>query len=94
MDIIDYDILKLDEKLLIFVSVEEFPRENTKLSYKTIHNMIYPVSDGYCVSDKKGVGLAIRSTLEECVAFLNSELGLKYNLKADLDLDKVQEIKN
>jgi len=94
MNIIDYDIIKSDDRLLIFVSVEDFPREDTKLKYKTIHNMIYPVSGGYCVADKKGVGLAIRPTLEDCVTFLNSELGLKYNLKADLDLDKVQEIKN
>lgn len=87
MDIIDYDIIKLEKQTLIFVSIEESPRKGTKLSYKTIHNMIYPVTGGYCVTDKKGVGLAIRPTLEECSEFLNSELALKYNLKKELKLD-------
>lgn len=87
MDIIDYDIITLDRKTLIFVNVQESPRKGTKLSYKTLHNMIYTLGDGYCVTDKKGVGLAIRPTMLECQEFLNSELSLKYNLKKLIELD-------
>lgn len=86
MDIVDYDILKNKNKLLVFIRVEDHPTSSSILSYKSLNNIIYKLSVGYCVANKLGRPIAIRSDLKLCEEFLNQELAKKYNLIKELKL--------
>ena len=90
MDIVDYDIIKSGSKVLVFLKVIDYPNENGegKLSYKTLSNIIYEMSDGaYCVTDKKGVPLIIRDTMKLCEDFLREELVRTHDVKKMLVLE-------
>jgi len=87
MDIIDYDIIKSGNKILIFLKVEENPEPLGKLSYKTLGNIIYEISGGYCVTDRKGVPLTIRDDLELCTEFIREELSREHTVRKELVLD-------
>lgn len=89
MDIIDYDIIKSGSKVLVFLKVIDYPNEDGKgkLSYKTLSNIVYEMNDGYCVTDKKGVPLIIRDTLQLCEDFLREELESTHDVKKLLVLE-------
>lgn len=88
MDIVDYDVIKNDNKILIFLKVIDYPSKNGKLSYKTLGNIIYEMTDGsFCVTDKRGVPLVIRDTIQLCEDFLRKEFVKKHNVKKQLVLD-------
>lgn len=78
MNIIDYDVTVIENKTLIFLKVEQIVNEG-KLSYKTLNNIIYKLSDGYCVTDKKGSPITVRDTMDECEEFLNEEYANNFN---------------
>jgi hypothetical protein len=87
MDIVDYNLTYHGRKTLVFVKINEQNKSNGgKLSYKMLHNIIYKIANGYCITDRKGIPLIICSTLESCQDFLNSEYSLKYNKRKELDL--------
>lgn len=86
MDIIDYDIIINDNKILVFLKVEEYPNETGKLSYKSLNNIIYQLSDGYCVADRRGSPLTVRDSLELCAEFLNNEYSKHYTVARPLTL--------
>ena len=92
MDIIDYDIITSENKMLVFLKMEEFPHVDCKLSYKSLHNIIYKLSEGYCVTDKRGAPLTVRDDMKLCEEFLNEEYNRLYNVKKALkfDVDETQ----
>lgn len=87
MNIVDYDVVISGNKILVFVNVEEFPTTTSTISYKTLHNIIYKLSDGYCIADRRGTPLIIRNDLILCEEFLNSEYAKKYNVLKPVMLD-------
>lgn len=89
MDIVDYDIVKSDKKILVFIKIEDYPTTNqsNKLSYKSLNNVIYELSDGYCITDKRGVPLIIQKDLILCEKFLNEEYVKIYNVRKKLVLE-------
>ena len=87
MDIIDYDIITSDNRILVFLKVEEYPTNAGKLSYKSLTNIIYKLSDGYCVADRKGSPLTVRDNLELCSEFLNEEYSKQYTVIRPLTID-------
>lgn len=86
MDIIDYDIIKSDKKVLVFLKVIDYPSTSGRLTYRTLSNIIYEMNDGYCVTDKKGVPLIIRDTLKLCEEFLKDEFMKTHDVKKELVL--------
>lgn len=88
MDIVDYDIVKSDKKILVFIKIEDYPiNQSNKLSYKSLNNVIYELSDGYCVTDRKGVPLIIQKDLTLCEKFLNEEYVKTFNVRKKLVLE-------
>lgn len=64
-----------------------------KLSYKSLHNIIYEMTDGYCVTDRKGKPLVVRETVDECFEFLNEEYLKKFNVhKKIADVSFIDDI--
>ena len=80
MDIVDYDIIKNDNKTLIFLKIIDETETLGKLVYKTLNNVIYETSSGFCVTDKKGTPLIIRDDLNSCQDFLNEEFMKNFNV--------------
>lgn len=88
MDIVDYDIIKSDNKTLVFLKVIDYPNKNGKLSYKSLSNIIYEMSDGsFCVTDRKGAPLIIRDTIKLCEEFLREDFMKNHDVKKQLVLD-------
>jgi hypothetical protein len=87
MDIVDYSVITHGRKTLVFVKINERNKSNGgKLSYKMLHNIIYKISDGYCIADRRGAPQIICSTLESCQEFLNSEYSSNYNKLKKLNI--------
>jgi hypothetical protein len=86
MNIIDYDIIKNENKILIFLKVIEHPDEIGMLRYKTLNNIIYKISNGFCVTDRRGAPLVIRDSLEMCAEFLNEEYNRMFTVVKELVL--------
>jgi signal transduction histidine kinase len=91
MDIVDYDIIENEssksQKFLIFLKVVDSTNETAKLTYKTLNNIIYEVSDGFCITDRRGTPLVIRKDLEQCEEYLNEEYMKNHNVVKKLVLN-------
>lgn len=87
MDIIGYDIIKSKKLILVFLKIEERSANIGKLSYNSLNNIIYKLSNGYCVSDRRGRPLTVRENLKLCEEFLNEEYNKKFIVHQHLILD-------
>jgi hypothetical protein len=85
MNIVDYDVIKSDTKILIFIKIEECPNQY-KLRYKTLSNILYELSSGWCIADRRGKALAIRDDLISCQEFLNEKFSNEYEIEKKLIL--------
>ena len=95
MDIVDYDIIKNTSgktlEYLIFIKVVDETNGSAKLSYKSLNNMIYKVSDGFCITNRKGTPLVIKEDLKSCQEYLHEEHSKSYNVINPLILDSSSE---
>lgn len=83
MKIVDFFVKEYEGKLLVFLSMEDEISDH-KICYKQLNNIVYKINEDYCITNRRGIPIALMESLDDCSHFLLEEYKKDFTVETEI----------